>query len=181
MTHRLPSTLRARFTVVMALLCLAVTLHAQTPDWKTYSYPADGFSASFPSAPEMTKKAVDTKVGPVELRSYIVTEGDTALFVGIADYRPQDITRTPDELLQGAKNGALQNAKAHLLSEAKITLGIYQGLEFESESDEAHFSARIYFVGHSLYQTLVAIPLGQPYANTGRFLDSFQIIARTTE
>jgi hypothetical protein len=41
-----------------------------------------------------------------------------------------------------------------------------------------HFSARIYLVGTTLYQTLTAAPLGKPFASATRFLDSFQLIAR---
>jgi hypothetical protein len=36
-------------------------------------------------------------------------------------------------------------------------------------------------VGTTLYQTLVVSPLASPYADTKRFLDSFQLIARTAK
>jgi hypothetical protein len=36
-------------------------------------------------------------------------------------------------------------------------------------------------VGSTLYQTLVVAPLGKPYADTARFLDSFQLIPRTAK
>ena len=66
------------------------------------------------------------------------------------------------------------------MSERKIKLGVYPGIEYEAESDAAHFTARIYIVGSVLYQTLVVVPLGKPYDDTTRFLDSFQLIARTS-
>lgn len=166
-------------TVCLALLSLAAALSAQTTAWKTYSYPADGFSASYPSVPDVQKKDVPTDAGSFELRSYIGTDGDVAMFVGICDYGSKTAGKDPDELLQGAKNGALENSKSHLLSETKTTFGIYHGLTFEAESDQAHFSARIYMVGSTLYQTLVVAPLGKPYADTARFLDSFLLIPRT--
>jgi hypothetical protein len=171
----------SRLTVCVALLACAVTLGAQTPSWKSYSYPVDGFSASYPSVPDLQKRDVPTDAGAFELRSYIGTDGEVAMFVGICDYGSKTAGKDPDDLLQGAKNGALQNASAHLLSETKTTLGIYHGLTFEAESDQAHFSARIYMVGSTLYQTLVVAPLGKPYADTARFLDSFQLIPRTAK
>lgn len=158
----------------------AAAAAAQTADWKTYSYPADGFSASYPSAPEVQKRDVPTDAGSFELRSYIAQVGESALFVGVCDYGTQVAGKDPDVMLQGARNGALQNSKSHLVSEKKITLGIYHGIEFESESDAAHFSARIYMVGTTLYQTLVVAPLANRYTDTVRFLDSFQLIARTS-
>jgi hypothetical protein len=188
---------RSRLTVCVALLTFAAALHAQapaasatkaatapsaqTPTWKSYSYPVDGFTASYPSEPDLQKKDVPTDAGTFELRSYIGTDGDVAMFVGICDYGSKTEGQNPDDLLQGAKNGALQNSNSHLLTESKITLGIYHGLTFEAESDQAHFSARIYMVGSTLYQTLVVAPLGKPYANTTRFLDSFQLIPRTAK
>jgi len=168
-----------RLTLCLALLAFATALGAQTPTWKSYSYPVDGFSASYPSAPDLQKKEVPTDAGSFELRSYIGTDGDVAMFVGICDYGAKTAGQDPDVLLQGAKNGALQNSNSHLLSETKTTLGIYHGLTFEAESDQAHFSARVYMVGSTLYQTLVVAPLGKPYADTARFLDSFQLIPRT--
>ena len=177
---RIPLTGRLTLTVALLALGLALTLSAQTPEWKSYSYAADGFSATFPSQPDVQKRDVPTEAGSFQLRSYIGQDGAVALFVGVCDYGAAAAGKDPDTLLQGAKNGALQNSKSHLLSEQKITLGVYHGVAFEAESDAAHFSARVYIVGTTLYQTLVVYPLGAPYAGTTRFLDSFQLIARTS-
>ncbi len=181
MMHRMHRNFACCLTVSVALLSFAAALGAQAPAWQSYSYPADGFSASYPSVPDLQKRDVPTDAGTFELRSYIGTDGEVAMFVGICDYGSKTAGKDPDDLLQGAKNGALQNSNSHLLSETKITLGIYHGLTFEAESDQAHFSARIYMVGSTLYQTLVVSPLGKPYANTARFLDSFQLIPRVAK
>jgi len=182
-------TIGCQIAVFAAMLCFAAALAAQTAtassaqpqEWKTYSYPADGFSASFPSEPELQKNDIPTDAGSFELRSYIAQVGSAAVFVGVCDYGSSVEGRAPDTVLQGAKNGALEKSSAHLLREKKITLGIYQGLEFESESDSAHFYARIYIVGTTLYQTLVVAPINQPYGSSTRFLDSFQLIARAAK
>ncbi|MGB7546829.1 MAG: hypothetical protein WBM14_03695 [Terracidiphilus sp.] len=175
-----------RFNVTVALLLFVAALGAQTPgpqtpaapEWKTYTYPADGFSVSSPSAPEAQKRNVPTDAGSFELRSYVVEVGQTALFVGVCDYGSAVANRDPDTVLQGAKNGAVSNVSGHLVSEKKVTLGVYPGLEFEADNDTMHFSARIYLVGTTLYQTLIASPLANHYPDTTRFLDSFQLIAR---
>jgi hypothetical protein len=184
MIDRMHRNFKLRFAASAAALCFAIAIGApaqdtSAQDWKTYSYPADGFSASFPSMPEMQKRDVPTAAGSFELRSYIVAPSDSAIFVGVCDYGAATAGKDPDTELQGAKNGALTNSKSHLVSENKITLGIYQGLEFESESDSAHFSARIYMVGTTLYQALVVSPLGKPYVGAARFLNSFQLIPRS--
>ncbi|MGA3345220.1 MAG: hypothetical protein ABSC76_10165 [Terracidiphilus sp.] len=195
LTLRLPSS--CRFALCAALLCLTAEISAQTSaapsaqppaapttqtaEWKTLSYPTDGFSASFPSEPEMQKKDVPTAAGTFELRAYIVQQGEAAIFVGVCDYGAAAAGRTPDALLDGAQEGAISNVSGHLISGKKITLGTYPGREFEAESDTMHFSARIYLVGTTLYQTLTAAPLGQPFAGATRFLDSFQLIARVAK
>jgi hypothetical protein len=154
---------------------------AQTAKWKTYTHPEDGFSASFPSAPEFQKRDVPTEKGSFELRSYIVEIEPVTIFAGVCDYGSATEGRDPDEVLKGAEDGALKNSNSHLIGDKKITFGIYHGISFESESDMAHFSARIYFVGSTLYQTLVVFPLGKPYDGTTRFLDSFKLIARVAK
>jgi hypothetical protein len=153
---------------------------AQGAQWKSYSYAADGFSTTFPSQPSMQKQNVATGAGTFELHAYMAADGQVALYVGVCDYGSAASGQDPQPILDGAKNGAVSNANAHILSSSKITLGVYPGVAFEAESDTLHFSARMYLVGTILYQVLTASPLGQPYDGTPKFLDSFQLIPRTT-
>lgn len=174
---------RAGLVSMAALFLWCTAAVAQTtptaPEWKSHSYAADGFSAIFPSEPQVSKKDISTGAGTVELRSYIVEAGDVALFIGVTDFGSALAGKGPDEVLDGAKGGALENSKSHIVgTPRKITLGVYPGLEFDSEGDTAHFHARIYLVGTTLYQTLVVTSLHVPYAGEERFLDSFQLIAR---
>jgi hypothetical protein len=183
MMHETRKTFKGRLAAVVAVVFFGVALTAQAQDssaqnWKTYSYPADGFSASYPSEPELQKRDVPTDAGSFQLRSYSAQVAPVALFIGVCDSGTQVVGSDPDTLLEGAKKGALSNFNSHLLSEKKITLGTYPGVEFEAESDAAHFTARIYMVGTTLYQTLAVAALGKPYADAPRFLDSFQLIAR---
>ena len=180
MMNRIGKTLPRQLAVFAVVLCFASMLGAQAPEWKSYSYPADGFIASYPSEPQMSKRDVPTDAGSFELRAYLVEDGEAALYVGVCDYGSAVSGRNPDTVLQGAKTGAIGNVNAHLTREKKITLGTYPGVEFEADNDTMHFYARIYLVGTTLYQTLTAAPLAKPYANVTRFLDSFQLIARTS-
>ena len=178
MMHAVRHVLQRRFVVALAVLCLTFALGAQAQVWNSHSYASEGFRASFPSAPDLQKRDVPTDAGSFQLRSYVAQDGAYALFVGVCDFGAQVNGRDPDTMLQGAKQGALTNSNSHLLSENRLTLGIYHGLQFEAESSEAHFSARIYMVGDTLYQTLVISPLGSIYADKARFLDSFELIPR---
>ncbi len=195
------NTLLRRATPCLALLFLAATLGAQTqsapaqsapaqpqqpqaaptPNWKTYSYPADGFTVSFPVPPALAARSVPTDAGTFELRTYLGEIASSALYVGVCDYGSAVSGRDPQSVLDGAQNGAITNVKGHLVSGKKITLGTYPGVAFEAESDTMHFSAHIFLVGTTLYQTLTAAPIATPYADTTRFFDSFQLIARTAK
>jgi hypothetical protein len=128
----------------------------------------------------MQKQDVPTDKGSFELRAYLVEDGQAALYVGVCDYGSAISDRTPDQVLNGAQQGAIDNVKAHLVSGKTIMFGAYPGREFEAENDTLHFSARIYLVGSTLYQTLIAAPLGSPYVSAITFLDSFQIIPRVS-
>lgn len=194
MIHRMRKTFLLCTAVFVAVLTSTAALSAQTAaapsgqtfaapaapaeNWQTYSYPADGFSASFPGTPTEQKQNVPTVAGTFELRAYLVETGQSAVFVGVCDYGNAVAGRDPDSVLQGAENGAISNVSAHLVSSSKITLGVYHGMQFEAENTSMHFSARIYLVGTTLYQTLTASPLSAPYAGVTRFLDSFELIAR---
>jgi hypothetical protein len=163
--------------VAVALVSLGAALAAQTPKWKTYSYPSDGFSASFPAEPQLTKNTGETKTGKFEARSYTVIL-KPAWVVAVIDYGEQAPSADPDALLGLGKQGFLQTSNAHLISEKKITLDGNNGLEFEAESTMAHYSYRIYIVGTTLYQTFVISDPADQHADAARFLDSFHLIPR---
>jgi len=151
---------------------MAFDNHGSISIWKTYRYPADGFSAAFPSTPKVSS----TQVGPLNMRTYVSVVSDTTvLFVIVSkngDFKGRDL----DEMLKGAENAALQNTNSKLIRDTKTTLGVYHGLEFESEGEATHMFVRMYVVGTSLYQILVGSPSGSPYADTKRFLNSFTLI-----
>ena len=178
MVHAMRSGIPRGLAICVVLISLGQALGAQSAAWKSYSYPADGFSVSFPAEPSMQKQNVPTDAGTFELRAYLAEVGDAAVYVGVCDYGSAVVNRSPESVLSGAQQGAIDNVKAHLLNGKKITLGTYPGVEFEAENDTMHFSARIYLVGTTLYQTLVAAPLGNPYVGATRFLDTFQLISR---
>jgi hypothetical protein len=153
---------------------------AQAPDWKTYSFPADGFSISFPAKPVLQKQSVPTDAGTFELRTYLTANPSAALYVGVCDYGEAANGSDPDRVLEGAKNGAVSNVNGHLIHSKKVVLGIYPGVAFEAEAQGSQFSGRIYLVGTILYQVFVTPAPGETYPETARFLDSFQLIPRSS-
>jgi hypothetical protein len=128
----------------------------------------------------MQKQNIQIEKGSIEVRGYMAIEGEAALLVEVCDYDSAIAGRDPDSVLDGAQNGSITNVKGHLISGKRIAFGTYHGVEFETENDTLHFITRIYLVGSTLYQTLTAAPLGKPYADSTHFMDSFQLITRTS-
>ena len=174
-----PSTDGVRFLASFSLLPrtpAAASPTAMALDWKPYPYPADGFSASFPSQPKVQKQDILTDEGKFEMRTYDSDQGSAEFIAAVCDYGQTAQGKDPDTLIANAEKGAVNNLKAHLVSERSLPLGTNRGVEFEADSDTAHLRARIYLAGSILYQMIVASPLNARPDDTSRFLDSFQLL-----
>jgi hypothetical protein len=174
------STDGARFLESFSLLPRTPAVASPTAmalDWKPYPYPADGFSASFPSQPKVEKQEILTDAGKFEMRTYDSDQGSAEFIAAVCDYGQAAQGKDPDALLASAEKGAVSNLKARLVSQRSLRLGTNQGVEFEADSDTAHVGARIYLAGSVLYQLIVASPLNARPEDTSRFLDSFQLLA----
>jgi hypothetical protein len=169
----------ARFLDSFELLKPAAKTASVVPtsvaEWKPYRSTPDRFSATFPSVPTVEKQNITTDAGQFELRTYVSEDGQVALIIAVCDYGASAKDKDPEQLLDHAKTGALNNLKARLLSEKQANLGSDRGAQFEAENSTHHISARLFLAGPVLYQTMVVSPLSSHYAATGRFLDSFQL------
>ncbi len=151
---------------------------SQVPDWKPFGSSNEGFHVLFPTAPETIKNTVPSGSESFELRSYVSEVGPTSLYVGVCDYGARGRAADPVTLLDGAQKGAVEHLNAHFLTEKKIELDSNPGVAFDAENDKLHFTVRMVLSGGLLYEMMVVSPLTQRYADTRRFLDSFQLIAR---
>jgi hypothetical protein len=173
------------------VLSIASGLAAQTPQWKLFGAASDGFQALLPSPPEVSKNSVPARAGAYELRSYVTQAGATAFYIGVCDYGANGRAADPDDILAKAEKGAVEHEAAHILSENKIALdtspgdsahlATSHGLAFEAENDKIHFSIRMYMAAGVLYQVMVTSPLNDKFADTARFLDSFQLLDRAAK
>lgn len=164
--------------LVLALLFVSMGASAQSDTWKTYSYPADGFSIGAPNELQMSQQDVPTNSGTFTVHMYSESLGNVQLMVAMNDYGSAVNGRDPKTVVDGAMHGAVANVKGRLIQSSSITIGNNLGNSYEAETDQAHISGRIYLVGSVLYQLMVFTPLNQSYADTARFFDSFQLIPR---
>ena|SRR5215469_16394487 len=173
------SRLLIRVTAALALLA-AVLLQAQTTQsaWKSYPYPADGFSISAPSQPSYTSQTQATAAGNVDLHNYIISLGNTGAVIISSSAEVKGLENaSADDRLQKAKLGALKAGNATLTAEKKITLGAYPGLQYEATGQNLHVRARMYIVKNRLFQLLEISPLATPFpADAERITSSFKLL-----
>jgi hypothetical protein len=171
------------FKTLRALLAASISFAAitscaaQTRDWTTHDYPADGFSISLPSDPQINlqKDAASNS----QMRSYVIDlgQGQSALMIGVMHFGSRP-TKTPDAILQDGKNGALAQSKTHLVREKKIALAAATGLDFEAENDTLHIRAQVFLIGNTAYQLVESYPIGKPFDHAPEFFDSFRLTSK---
>jgi len=144
----------------ISLLLFAFLLHAFAQDpWKDFFYLQDGFSITLPASPIFSSKVLDTVAGKLDVHAYTLDlGGDRGFALNVIDYKIKG-EMTPEkskEVLQLAKNGAINDIKGKLVSESEVELVGHKGIEFDSESGNYHIHSRFYFANGKLY-TIMAI------------------------
>jgi hypothetical protein len=156
------------------------------PKWETLN--DGGFTVQMPGKAEKQSQSVETQVGPIAFNTFSVEHSGEAFIVGYNDF-PVAATANidPEQLLNNAKTGAVQNVGGKVTGEKSITMAGHPGKEFVGEGvspgsdssgkkQEATFTARIYWASPRLYQILYVHPKGSAASDTGqKFLDSFQL------
>jgi hypothetical protein len=173
-----------RLSALGASLFLFVAAAAQVPGWKTYSYPEDGFSVSFPLEPKILSKEMPMPDGgTAESRMYQLgpNGANGGVMVSMFHFGALAPGKSPDQVLQDGKNGALRQTQSHLISEKKITLGDAQGLEIVAEDPTFHVKARLFVSGTRVYSVMEVYPVGKPFAQAEEFLESFRIVPAGTK
>jgi hypothetical protein len=173
------STVKRLPTMLMVVACL-VLLGAEAPEFKEFKSEAGKFKALFPGKPKETaQKAVG-----IDLKMFTIEENNGAMVIAYADM-PLEDNITEEEIqtrLDGARTGMVNNVKAELKSEKKITIARgtkkYPGREILADlpDQKGQLRARIFLVDKRLYQIMV---VGNPdfakSANAAKFIDSLQL------
>jgi hypothetical protein len=163
-------------------LLLGWVASASADEWKEHTSTEGRYTAQFPGTPQQMAQRMDTKVGNLEAKVAMLSLPDNSAFYAVAfvDYPKEALAKSkPDELLDGARNGAVEKVKGKLELEEKVTMNGFPGRELKiSAPGDLKLTARIYMVKSRLYQIIVVAPKAKEIAgNTKRFLDSFKFTA----
>ncbi|MCF6364601.1 MAG: hypothetical protein L3J35_00185 [Bacteroidales bacterium] len=139
------------------------------------------FKVNFSGTPDVSNESVPTDVGNIEMYMFMYEKSITeAEMIAYSDYPSAMVKASnPDDMLQGAKEGAVGNLGATIVEEKEITYGKHKGLEFRANSPQFYVNYRIFLVNNRLYQ--IAIMRDGSFAsqsNVDKFFNSFELIEK---
>ena len=173
------------------LIAIAVGIYYQLHkpvEWQEFVSSAGAFSISMPGKPseQVQKQFVSTSRGTVDLHNFILDQGEIAYLASYTDTLGgaelvRSLKEKEQDLLDGARDGALEYSRGKLVSEAPITLGKYPGrqIKIAGERSGLQFTAnlRVYLVGTQIYQIGILSPNDiDSSKEMAKFFDSFKLI-----
>jgi len=183
----LGSVARLVLTVVMLVGAAAVLIgvmgavaYAQeNPEWTSFTSPEGRFTVLMPAKPKTEVKNTDTAEGNLPMYLFSAANDNAYFLISYNDFSNVNESNV-QAALEAGRTGAIESMGGELISERKILLGSYPGLEFSakksSEGSEIIANARLYFVDHRLYQLLVLAY--KPHADSPdiqKFLTAFEL------
>ena len=146
--------------------------------WQAVS--GEGFTVSMPGSPSHDTQSVPSAVGPIPIHLYTLSAGYEGYIAGYSEY-PDSVfsAAAPEDLMNGAQNGAINNIQGQVTSQRSITIDGNPGREIigTSPSKNIGFTARVYLVKPRMYMLLYTqYDQSKPMSGDGKkFLDSFKL------
>ncbi|MDT4955184.1 MAG: hypothetical protein QOJ02_3322 [Acidobacteriota bacterium] len=149
--------------------------------WQTVT--GDGFTISMPGTPAKSEQTEPSLAGPITVHLYTVTHGYEGYMAGNTRY-PDSVfaSGNSNDIMDGARNGAISGINGEVTSEHSITMAGYSGREItgKSPSKNLGFTIRMFVVKPQMYLMLYTqYDKDKPMSEDGRkYLDSFQITSQ---
>lgn len=147
-------------------------------EFKPYHSDEGKFSVLFPGEPEKELQQVNTSIGPLEFIMYQAGSEKIGFIVGYVDYPKQMFENVVlEKMLDGARDGAVQNVNGTLKYEKVLDLHGNPGRELEiNVPNKATVKVRIILIGNRLYQVMAVSESKKALKkNCPKFFDSFKV------
>ncbi|MDH3684625.1 MAG: hypothetical protein OEP95_00280 [Myxococcales bacterium] len=169
---------RARLAILLALFA-AFGCQPEV-EWLPLEPAGSHFRAEMPGVPQVVRRQVKLPFGDVPVNMWLVEDGDRAFIVGYTEY-PEKVgeVATPDELLDSARDGHLQNIAGRLVRDEPTERDGHRGrvIEIEAASGAALVRGELFIAHSRLYQVLATTtPEEREGPLAARFLDSFELL-----
>ncbi|MDO8646811.1 MAG: hypothetical protein Q7R70_00140 [Candidatus Diapherotrites archaeon] len=137
-----------------------------------------GFSVLMPGTPQLQTQTMNTAIGPVDIKMYVLEKDNLGYTVGYTSYPEAAVSeKTPDQMLDGARDGAVANVFGTLTSEEILSINGNPAREFTITVKGGGIRARIILVKNKLYMVLVAASKDNIMKKqVGDFLESFKLV-----
>ncbi|MGK4568673.1 hypothetical protein [Flavobacterium sp. 3HN19-14] len=163
------------------LLACSFTAISQT----LTEYPESGFGVVFPSKPQISKNQFDSAVGKIDMVMYMSETNDFMAMVSENKYPAELVAKLDSEgikkLLDGAKNGALNNMATQM--SAKLVIGTetnsllndkYPLLKSEGKIGDFSYQLQLVLRNNQMYQMLAIGDLNAD--SVKQFFKSFKLL-----
>ena len=161
----------------LALVLAMTPSLASAQEWKPYSSDECRCSAQYPGTPQLRTTPMRTNLGNLDAKMITLEVPEAFYAIAYVDYPKDKLAKAnPDDLLNGARDGAVANVKGKLANETKVSMNGFPGRELRIEAPgDLVLNARMYMVKERLYQSLVVTPKPREgAADAKKFLDSFK-------
>lgn len=135
-----------------------------------------------PGTPAKVTHRMDTPAGPIDIQVFTLDQNRFTYIISYSDYPEQILQgKNQDNILDGARDGAVAHVQGKLWGEHRTALGQYPGRELTIEvPDGQHLVLmRMYLVKKRLYQVGVATRKAEASSsNVTKFLESFKLLGK---
>jgi len=150
-----------------------------TVRWVQYSGADNVISFTMPIAPEEQKQSVDTVAGKINFVIYSSEFEGSAYYASYNIYPPQALQdREIDQILDGARDGAVSSIQGKLLSEKNVNQNSIRGREIRIETSDRENTliVRIFYNDFKLYQIGMVVKKEKAFEKSIEdYLNSFVI------
>jgi hypothetical protein len=172
------------FIVLVVLASMAVANYDKLLPhrWRTYTAPDRSFSVDFPAQPK-----VETAQAPIEgggtAPMTIISAQPTATAAYMCSYVENEniANKSPDEMLQAAKDGGLEKIQGKAITEKRLTIQGYPALNVQAHA-RGNSLADIQFVvaGKRLYMLMVVNTAAEDreQKSVERLFSSFKVLKK---
>jgi len=171
----------AGFAVGFIIVFLIIQIFSSTdklPPFKEFRSTEGRFTVLMPGKPKRERQNADTAVGKVETIMFTAGPRKAVCIVAYSDYPEALISRAvPDKVLDGARDGAVNNINGKLISEKNISFHGLPARDLQIEiPNKAFVNARLILKSPRFYQLMFIAPTNKSHEqDITKFFDSFKI------
>lgn len=162
-------------------VCLIAALCSFAAEWTTVQNKPGNFKVLFPQLPKETEKLIESKIGPLEMKSFVSKSDDVAYALTYVTY-PDSIVysgMTSEDIFKGSIEGIAEGVKGTIGIQKAISLSGYTGKESQISFADGKgiINLRVYWIKSRTYFLQVGYRKEKEVnAAIDKFFNSFELM-----